>query len=124
MILLRTLLKVADNTGAHVLEMAGIPGKGNKKIAHVGDVIRAIVKQASPNGMVAAHEKVLAVIVRTKFPIRRSDGSTIKFDDNAAVILENAAEKLPKGTRVFGPIAREIRDLEFNKIVSMAKEVY
>lgn len=124
MLQLRTLLEVADNTGAKKLELIGIPGKGNKKIARVGDVIRCIVKKATPNGMVKDHEKVLAVIVRTRKETRRRDGSSIRFDDNAAVIIENVKEKTPKGTRVFGPIAREIKDLGYNKIASMAPEVY
>jgi len=121
---LRSHLMVADNTGAKLVELIGIPGKGNKKIARVGDVIRCVVKKAQPNGMVQAHEKVLAVIVRTKKETRRTDGSAIRFDDNAAVILENVAEKKPRGTRVFGPIAREIKDLGYNRIASMATEVY
>ena len=94
------------------------------KIARVGDVVRCIVKKASPVGSVKEHEKVLVVIVRTKKETRRVDGSVIRFDDNAGVVLENLKEKLPKGTRVFGPIAREIKDLGYNKIASMAKEVY
>lgn len=121
---LRSHLMVADNTGAKLVELIGIPGKGNIKIARVGDVIRCVVKKAQPNGMVKAHEKVLAVIVRTKKETRRTDGSSIRFDDNAAVILENVADKKPQGTRIFGPIAREIKDLGYNRIASMATEVY
>ena len=124
MLQLRSNIISADNTGAKILHMIGIPGRGNKKIAGVGDVIRCVVTKASSIGSVKEHEKVLAVIVRTRKSIRRADGSVIRFDDNAAVVLENVKEKLPKGTRVFGPVAREIKDLGYNKIASMAKEVY
>jgi large subunit ribosomal protein L14 len=101
-----------------------LPGKSNNKIAGIGDLIRCVVKKASPNGMVKNHEKVLAVIVRTRKDKKRIDGSVIRFDDNAAVIIENEKEKLPKGTRIFGPIAREIKELGYNKIASMAPEVF
>lgn len=124
MLQLRSIIDSADNTGAKKLELIGIPGKGNVKTARVGDIIRVIIKKASPNGSVAEHEKALAVIVRTRNTIRRKDGSSIRFDDNAAVILESIPDKKPKGTRVFGPVAREIKDLGYNKIASMAKEVY
>lgn len=124
MLQLRTRLVVADNTGARELELIGVPGKGNKMVAGIGDIIRCVVKKASPNGTVKDHEKVLAVIVRTRKDKRRTDGSIIRFDDNAAVIIENEKEKLPKGTRIFGPIAREIKELGYNKIASMAPEVY
>ena len=124
MLQLRTNIKSADNTGAKILHMIGMPGRGNKKIAYIGDIVRCVVTKASPIGSVKEHEKVLAVIVRTKKGTKRSDGSTIRFDDNAAVVLESVKDKLPKGTRVFGPIAREIKDLGYNKIASMAKEVY
>jgi len=124
MLQLRSILTCADNTGAFTLELIGIPKRSNKKTATVGDVIKCVVKKASPNGSVKVHEKVLAVVIRTKKEIRRKDGSYIRFDDNAAVILEDLKEGKPKGTRVFGPVAREIKDLEFNKIVSLAKEVY
>ncbi len=124
MLQLRTRIVVADNTGARELEMIGMPGKGNKKIAGIGDVIKCVVKKATPNGVVKGHEKVLAVVVRTRNATRRPDGSVIRFDDNAAVIIENAKDKAPKGTRVFGPIAREIKELGFNKIASMAPEVF
>lgn len=124
MLQLRTRMVVADNTGARELEMIGMPGKSNKMVAGIGDLIRCVVKKASPNGMVKDHEKVLAVVVRTRKSTRRTDGSIIRFDDNAAVIIENEKEKLPKGTRIFGPIAREIKELGYNKIASMAPEVY
>lgn len=124
MLQLRTRILVADNTGARELEMIGMPGKGNKLIAGIGDLIKCVVKKASPNGVVKDHEKVIAIIVRTRQAKRRIDGSLIRFDDNAAVIIESVKEKTPKGTRVFGPIAREIKELGFNKIASMAPEVY
>jgi len=124
MVQLRSMLDVADNTGAKIVQVIGIPGKGNKKTATVGNYVRGVVKKATPNGSVSTHEKVLAVVVRTRKGIRRPDGSAIRFDDNAVVILESLAEKKPKGTRVFGPIAREIKELGFNSIASMAKEVY
>jgi large subunit ribosomal protein L14 len=124
MLQLRTRMVVADNTGARELEMIGMPGKSNKMVAGIGDIIRCVVKKASPNGTVKDHEKVLAVVVRTRKSTRRTDGSVIRFDDNAAVIIENEKEKLPKGTRIFGPIAREIKELGYNKIASMAPEVY
>lgn len=124
MLQLRTRMVVADNTGARELEMIGMPGKSNKLVAGIGDLVKCVVKKATPNGMVKDHEKVLAVIVRTRKATRRTDGSLIRFDDNAAVIIENEKEKLPKGTRIFGPIAREIKELGYNKIASMAPEVY
>lgn len=124
MLQLRSILISADNTGAQTLELIGIPKKGNKKTAGIGDVVRCVVKKAAPNGSVKEHEKVLALIIRTRKEKGRKDGSYIRFDDNAAVILENVKEGLPKGTRVFGPVAREIKELGYNKLVSMAKEVY
>jgi large subunit ribosomal protein L14 len=124
MLQLRSVVEVADNTGAKYVHVIGIPGKGNLKVARIGDCVRAVVKKAAPNGSVTEHEKVIAVVVRTKKETRRSDGSAIRFDNNAVVILDNVADKKPKGTRVFGPIAREIKEYGFNKIASMAKEVY
>lgn len=124
MLQLRSILVSADNTGAQALELIGIPGRSNKKVAGIGDVIRCVVKKAVPNGSVKEHEKVLALIIRTKKERGRTDGSYIRFDDNAAVVLENVKEGLPKGTRVFGPVAREVKELGYNKIASMAKEVY
>lgn len=124
MLQLRSILTCADNTGAFTLELIGIPKRSNKRIASIGDVIRCVVKKASPQGSVKTHEKVLAVVIRTKKEKRRKDGSYIRFDDNAAVILEDINEGKPKGTRIFGPVAREIKEMEFNKIVSLAKEVY
>jgi len=117
------MITVADNSGAKIAQMIGIPEKGNRLIAHLGDVITVVIKKADPAGQVKLHEKTRAVIVRTKKEYRRVDGSYIRFDDNACVILD-AKTTQPKGTRIFGPIAREIRNLGFNKIVSLAKEIY
>jgi large subunit ribosomal protein L14 len=124
MVQLRTILTVADNTGAHRISVVQVHGKGNRKIAYVGDIVTAVVKSADPLGMVKVHEMVKAVIIRTHKERRRSDGSYIRFDDNAAVIIDNPKDKNPRGTRIFGPVAREIKDLGFSKIVSMASEVY
>ncbi len=115
-----TRLKVADNTGAKIIECFKVIGGSRRRYAKIGDIIVASVKEAEPRGSVKRKEKVKAVIVRQKKAIRRKDGSYIRFDDNAAIILDG---KEPKGTRVFGPIAREVREEGFMKIVSMAKEV-
>jgi large subunit ribosomal protein L14 len=124
MIQLRTLAKVADNTGAHIASIVQVYKKGNRKFAYVGDMVQAVVKKADPIGMVKDGEMVKGVIIRTRKEKRRPDGSYIRFDDNAIVIIDNLDDKNPKGTRVFGPVARELKDLGFNKIVSMASEVY
>ena len=124
MIQLRSILNVADNTGAHRISVIQVHGKGNRKIAYAGDIVTAVVKKAAPEGMVKTHEKVKAVIVRTRKETRRKDGSYIRFDDNSAVIIDNPKDKNPKGTRIFGPVIRELKELGFNKIVSMATEVY
>lgn len=124
MIQLRSILTVADNTGAHNISVIQVFKKGNKKLAFIGDIVNGVVKKADPEGMVKKHEKVKAVIIRTRKEKRRTDGSYIRFDDNAAVIIDNEKDKNPKGTRIFGPVARELRDLGFNKIVSMATEVF
>ena len=121
MVQLRTMLDVADNTGAKKIRVIGILGSSKKKYARVGDIVVASVKDALPNGIVKKKEKVKAVIVRTVKPIRRPDGSYIKFDHNCAVIVDN--EKNPRGTRVFGPVPRELRDANFTKIISLAPEV-
>ncbi|KKR33651.1 MAG: hypothetical protein UU37_C0002G0024 [Candidatus Gottesmanbacteria bacterium GW2011_GWA2_41_12] len=124
MLQLRTMAHVADNTGAIIVQVIAIHGKNNAKIGSVGDVITGVVKKADPTGLVKQHELVKAVIVRTRKEKRRPDGSYIRFDDNAVVVIDNPKDKNPKGTRIFGPIARELKDLGFNKIVSMAGEVY
>jgi len=115
------MLDVADNTGAKKIRVIGILGSSKKKYARVGDIVVASVKDALPDGIVKKKEKVKAVIVRTVKPIRRPDGSYIKFDRNCAVIVDN--EKNPRGTRVFGPVPRELRDANFTKIISLAPEV-
>lgn len=124
MLQLRSVLVVADNTGAKEAYMIGLPKKGNKKIATIGDIITIVVKSADPYAQVAKGDKLPAVIVRTRKERGRTDGSYIRFDDNACVILSGPGIKDPKGTRVFGPIAREIKELGFNKIVSLASEIY
>lgn len=116
-----TRLKVADNTGARQLMTIRVMGGSRRRYASVGDIIVASVKQAIPNSPVKQGEVVRAVIVRTTQPLRRPDGSYIRFDDNAAVILTDAQN--PKGTRIFGPVARELRDKQFMKIISLAPEV-
>jgi large subunit ribosomal protein L14 len=114
-------LKVADNTGARELLTIRVVGGSTRHYGSVGDVIMASVKSASPGGAVKKGEVVRAVIVRTAKEVRRPDGSSIKFDDNAAVILDQTHN--PRGTRIFGPVARELRELGFMKIVSLAPEV-
>jgi large subunit ribosomal protein L14 len=116
-----TQLDVADNTGAKRIECIRVMGGSNKRYAGVGDIIIAAVKEATPRGTVKKSDVVKAVVVRTSKEIRRADGSTIRFDRNAAVIINKDNE--PRGTRVFGPIARELRDKRFMKIVSLAPEV-
>jgi len=124
MIQLRSIIDAADNSGAIKLAVIQVHGKGNRKYAYLGDIINAVVKKAHPLGVVKTHEMVKAVVVRTKKENGRSDGSYIRFDDNAVVVIDNMNDKNPRGTRIFGPVARELRDLGFNKIVSMAKETY
>jgi large subunit ribosomal protein L14 len=118
------MITVADNTGAKQAQMIGMPMKGNKKHAYVGDIVTAVVKTALPFGQVKKGEIVYAVIVRTRKEHGREDGSYIRFDDNACVVLQAKDIKDPKGTRVFGPIAKEIKDKGFNKIASLAEEMY
>jgi len=115
-------LQVADNTGARNVLVINVLGSSNRRYGGVGDLVVATVKQATPRGQVKSGEIVRAVIVRTAKEYRRSDGSGIRFDDNAAVILEGNTQN-PKGTRIFGPVARELRDKGFTKIVSLAPEV-
>ncbi len=116
-----TRLKVADNSGAKVISCIRVLGGSVKKTANIGDVIIASVKTATPGGVVKKKDVVKAVIVRSVSGARRKDGSYIKFDENAAVIIDN--NKQPKGTRIFGPVARELRDRDYMKIVSLAPEV-
>jgi large subunit ribosomal protein L14 len=120
MLQVRSSLDVADNTGAKRAWAIGVIGK-NQRYAHVGDVIKAHIKEAAPDGTVKKGDVVDAVIVRTKKQIRRSDGSYLRFDNNAIVIIDK--ENNPRGTRIFGPVARELRDMKFMKIISLAPEV-
>jgi len=122
MIQLRTRLKVADNTGAREIAVFSVNGKNNRRFARIGDVVAASVKIASPKGQVKKGDKVYAVIVRTHKETRRPDGSYIRFDDNAAVLVAKDSQD-PRGTRIFGPMPRELRDLGFTKIISLAEEV-
>ena len=121
MIQQETRLRVADNSGAKEILAIKILGGSQKKVGNIGDVIVATVKSASPGGAVKKGEVVKAVIVRTKTGARRADGSYIKFDENAAVIIKD--DKSPRGTRIFGPVARELREKDFMRIVSLAPEV-
>lgn len=121
MIQIYSRLKVADNSGAKTLMCIHVIGSSGRKYASIGDVIMGTVKQAMPRGAVKDHEVVRAVVVRVTKPYRRRDGSYIRFDDNAVVLL--ADENNPKGTRIFGPVARELREKEFTKIISLAPEV-
>jgi len=121
MIQMQSLLKVADNTGARTVMCIKVLGGSKRKFAGIGDVIKVAVKDATPRGRIKKGEVYNAVIVRTAKGIRRSDGSLVKFDTNAAVILNNKLE--PIGTRIFGPVTRELRTAKFMKIVSLAPEV-
>ncbi|OKZ77528.1 MAG: 50S ribosomal protein L14 [Clostridium sp. 27_14] len=121
MIQQQTRLKVADNTGAKELMCIRCLGGSYRKTANIGDVIVASVKSATPGGVVKKGDVVKAVIVRSKRGLRRADGSYIKFDENAAVIIKE--DKTPKGTRIFGPVARELREKDYMKILSLAPEV-
>jgi large subunit ribosomal protein L14 len=122
MLQVRSLIKIADNTGAKIVNVFSVNGKNARRFAGVGDIVAGSVRQVSPGGQVKKGDKVYALIVRTKKEIRRKDGSYIRFDENAGVLVDKEKGE-PKGTRIFGPIAREIRDKGYNKIVSMAPEV-
>jgi len=121
MIQLRSMLKVADNTGAKIIQCINVPGGTRRRYAQLGDIIVAVVKKAEPRKLVKKHEKVKAVIVRQRKEFKRADGSYIRFDDNAAVILGDG--KAPKGSRILGPIAKELKDKGFDKIAMMAAEL-
>jgi large subunit ribosomal protein L14 len=116
-----TRLKIADNTGAKQIMCINVPGGTRRRYAHVGDVIVATVKRAVPHGMIREGEVVRAVVVRVAKPYRRLDGSYIRFDENAAVVLSE--KNNPRGSRIFGPVARELREKNFTKIISLAPEV-
>lgn len=124
MLQLRSMMTVADNTGAKQAMMIGMPKKGNRKYAYIGDTITIVVKEALPYAQVKKGEVLPAVIVRTRKEKRRKDGSYIRFDENACVILAGKEVKDPKGTRIFGPIAKEVKDLGYAKIASLAEEIY
>jgi len=116
-----TKLKIADNTGARRASCIGVIGKSGKKFASIGDIITCNVKESTPDAIVKKGEVVKGVVVRTTFPIKRSDGSSLRFDTNAIVIID--AQLNPRGTRIFGPVARELREKKFMKIISLAPEV-
>ena len=121
MIQMESYLKVADNTGAKEIHCIRVLGGSRRKFGNIGDVIVASVRKAAPGGTVKKGDVVKAVIVRTKRGVRREDGTYVRFDENAAVIIKE--DKNPKGTRIFGPVARELRDKDFMKILSLAPEV-
>ena len=121
MIMMRTRLAVADNTGVKKVSCIGILGRSGKLIANLGDVITCNIKEADPDAMAKKGEVVRAVVVRTKAPARRPDGTWIRFDTNAVVLID--VQGNPRGTRVFGPVARELRERQFMKIISLAPEV-
>lgn len=121
MIILRTILDVADNTGARKASFIGVLKARGRSFAQVGQIIRVNIKEAAPNAAVKKGQVVKAVVVRQKFPLRRIDGTYVRFDTNAIVIVDDAGN--PRGTRVFGPVARELRNLDYMKIISLAPEV-
>ena len=121
MVQMESYLKVADNTGAKEIHCIRVLGGSKRKFGNIGDVIVASVRKAAPGGTVKKGEVVKAVIVRTKRGLRREDGTYVRFDENAAVIIKE--DKNPRGTRIFGPVARELRDKDFMKILSLAPEV-
>lgn len=120
MLRMRSILEIADNTGAKKASMIGVIGQHGKLWAQIGDVITANVREVTPDSAVKKGEVVKAVVVRQRFPLRRSDGSSIRFDSNAVVLLDD--KQNPRGTRIFGPVARELRDRKFTKIISLAPE--
>jgi large subunit ribosomal protein L14 len=121
MIQMKSLLPVADNTGARFASVIGVLNAKGKKSAQIGDIVRVNIKESNPDAAVKKGEKAKGVIVRTKSRIRRSDGTYVRFDTNAVVLIDDAGN--PKGTRVFGPVARELRNMEYMKIISLAPEV-
>ena len=123
MIQLRSILKVADNTGAKKIRVFHVHGGSKRRFGRLGDIVTASVIQAVPASAVKKGDIVKAIVVRTRKEFHRSDGSYVRFDDNAGVILTGLKKKEPKGTRIFGPIAREIKELGYKKIASQAKEV-
>lgn len=124
MLQLRSRVKIADNSGVVEAYMIGMAKKGNKKKAVIGEVINIVVKKADPLSQLKKGEKLQGVIIRTRKEKKRKDGSYIRFDDNACVVLLEKNSKEPKGTRIFGPVSREIKELGFNKIASLATAIY
>jgi len=123
MIQQKTILRVADNSGAKALVVIHVFGGSKRKFGYIGDVVNCVVREASSVGQVKDSQMVKAVVVRTRKEFKRSDGSYIRFSDNAGVVIDNAKDKNPIGTRIFGPIAREVKNKGFSKIASMAIEV-
>lgn len=119
----KSVLKVADNTGAHEMYVIHIFGGSKRKYGGIGDIVNAIVKSRDAESALKEGERVMAVIIRTVRNHRRQDGSYIRYDDNAGVIIDTKLDKNPRGTRIFGPVSRELKDLGFSKIISMAEEV-
>lgn len=119
----RSILKVADNSGAKSLMVIHVLGGSKRKFGFIGDVLNCVVREANPNGQVKDSEIVKVVLVRSRKEYKRADGSYIRFSDNAGVLIDNIKDKNPRGTRIFGPIAREVKDKGFAKIASMAPEV-
>jgi len=122
MIQKETIVTVADNSGAKEVKIIGIPGASKVRYAHIGDIVTVAVQKSIPNTAIKRHEVLKAVVVRTRKELRRKDGTYVRFDDNAVVIID-PKNKAPKGTRIFGPVAREIREGGFDKILSLAPEV-
>lgn len=122
MLQVRSLVKVADNTGAKLVNVFSVNGKNGRRFARLGDIVAGSVRQSSPGGQVKKGDKVYGVIVRTRKEVRREDGSYIRFDENAIVLVPKDSVE-PRGTRIFGPVARELREKGFAKIVSLAPEV-
>ncbi|NLE64641.1 MAG: 50S ribosomal protein L14 [Elusimicrobia bacterium] len=121
MIQMKSILQVADNTGARTASLIGVLNAKGKLIAQVGDIVKVNIKDSTPDAAIKKGQKAKGVIVRTKAPIRRSDGTYLRFDTNAVVLIDDAGN--PRGTRVFGPVARELRNMEYMKIISLAPEV-
>jgi len=121
MIYMRTILDVADNTGAKRASCIGVLGRSGRRYAKIGEIVRVNIKESTPDAVVKKGEKAMAVIVRTKTLIKRKDGSYLRFDNNALVIIDD--QNNPRGTRIFGPVARELREKNFMKIISLAPEV-
>ena len=121
MIYMKTILDVADNSGARKASMIGVLNAKGRRCARIGDIVRVNIKESAPEAAVKKGSKARAIIVRTKSPIKRNDGTYVRFDTNAVVIIDDAGN--PKGTRVFGPVARELRNMDYMKIISLAPEV-